>query len=279
MAEPILAIEGLVVVARGDSGPRPLLHGISLQVGRERVALVGESGSGKSLTARAALGLLPRGLRVAAGRIGLGGEDVTNLPERRWTSLRGRVAGLVLQDPKFSLNPVQTVGRQVEEVLVLHGRAGAAERRRLALAMLARVGLDDPERVHASYPGALSGGMGQRVMIAVMLIGQPRLLIADEPTSALDQAIRDQVLDLIRDLAEERGMGVLLISHDLQQVARFADRVLVMRAGRIVDELRAADLATSGHPYTRALWQARPSAATYGTRLPVPDPAAPEASP
>ena len=151
----------------------------------------------------------------------------------------------------------------------LHARLSRAERRDQALAMLAAVGLDNPAEVYRLYPGELSGGMGQRVMIAAMLIAGPRLLVADEPTSALDQELRDQVLDLLTRLVAERGMGLLLISHDLQQVARFADRALVMYRGRIVDEQPAASLARSDHPYTRTLWACRPSAATYGTRLPV----------
>jgi peptide/nickel transport system ATP-binding protein len=183
--------------------------------------------------------------------------------------LRGARAGLVLQDPRFALNPVQTIGRQVEEPLLLHSRLGKAERRSRALDMLAAVGLDNPAEVYRLYPGELSGGMGQRVMIAAMLIGGPMLLVADEPTSALDQELRDQVLELLTRLVQERGMGLLLISHDLQQVARFADRALVMYRGRIVDEQPAASLSRSDHPYTRTLWECRPSAATYGTRLPT----------
>jgi peptide/nickel transport system ATP-binding protein len=177
--------------------------------------------------------------------------------------------GLILQDPKFSLNPAHRVGRQVEETLLLHTRLSAAERRGRALDMLEKVGLSDPERVYSSYPAALSGGMGQRVMIAAMLINRPKLVIADEPTSALDRELQDQILALLRSLTEEFGMSLLLISHDLQQVARYADRVLVMRHGQIVDRLAATSLADAQSPYTKGLWAARPSAATYGTRLPV----------
>lgn len=269
MAEPLLSVEDLHVAAMGEGGSRPVLRGISFAVGRERVALVGESGSGKSMTARAILGLLPRGLRRTGGRVVLGGTDLAGLDARAWQGLRGKAVGLVLQDPKFSLNPAHRVGRQVEETLLLHTRLSRTERRERALDMLAKVGLDDPLRVYRSYPGELSGGMGQRVMIAAMLIAEPALLIADEPTSALDQAVRGQILDLLRGLAEERGMGLLLISHDLQQVASFAHRVLVMHRGAIVDRLAAEQLADATHPYTRALWQARPSAATHGTRLPT----------
>ena len=280
MTDALLQVEDLVVETRnrtvggtagGGATPRQLVHGISFTVGHEKVAIVGESGSGKSLTARAIMGLLPSSLTARAAGLRLGKTDLAGLDARGWQRLRGRHIGLVLQDPKFSLNPAHRVGRQVEEALLLHGRVPKAERRRRALAMLAQVGLDDPERVYGSLPAELSGGMGQRVMIAAMLIGEPELLIADEPTSALDHVVRDQILELLERLARERGMGLLLISHDLQQVSRFADRVLVMRQGSIVDALPADELARASHPYTRGLWQARPSAATYGTRLPTPD--------
>ncbi len=274
MTDALLQVEGLVVETRGSArapSGRQLVRGISFEVGREKVAIVGESGSGKSLTARAIMGLLPAGLATRAARLRLGGTDLARLDAGGWRAVRGRRIGLVLQDPKFSLNPAHRVGRQVEEALLLHGRLSKAERRRKALDLLAQVGLADAERVYASLPAELSGGMGQRVMIAAMLIGEPELLIADEPTSALDHVVRDQILALLERLARERGMGLLLISHDLQQVARFADRVLVMRQGSIVDALPARGLAEAGHPYTRGLWRARPSAATYGTRLPTLD--------
>ncbi len=271
MAEPLLSVQDLHVEARGEEAPQPILRGISFTVGRERVALVGESGSGKSMTARAVLGLLPRGVRQSGGRIRLDGRDVGGLTEGAWSAIRGRIAGLVLQDPKYSLNPVHPVGRQVEEALLLHTRLSRRERRERALEMLESVGLDNPVRVHGLYPSELSGGMGQRVMIAAMLISEPKLLVADEPTSALDHAVRDQILDLLHGLAEARGMGLLLISHDLQQVADFADQALVMYSGTIVDRLPARALAQATHPYTRALWGARPSAATHGTRLPSAD--------
>jgi peptide/nickel transport system ATP-binding protein len=177
--------------------------------------------------------------------------------------------GLILQDPKFSLNPAHRVGRQVEEALLLHTRLSSAERRNQALEMLRKVGLDDAERVYESYPAALSGGMGQRVMIASMLINRPGLIIADEPTSALDRQLQDQILTLLHSLTHELGMSLLLISHDLQQVSRYADRVLVMRKGEIVDRLAASALSDAQSPYTRGLWAARPSAVTYGTHLPT----------
>jgi peptide/nickel transport system ATP-binding protein len=269
MTDHLLTVDDLRIAFPSETGPVEVVKSISFSVGREIVALVGESGSGKSMTGRAIMGLLPGSAAVNAAGISFDGQDLTRLKPRDWNRLRGSGMGLILQDPKFSLNPAHRVGRQVEETLLLHTRLSAAERRGRALDMLEKVGLSDPERVYSSYPAALSGGMGQRVMIAAMLINRPKLVIADEPTSALDRELQDQILALLRSLTEEFGMSLLLISHDLQQVARYADRVLVMRHGQIVDRLAATSLADAQSPHTRGLWAARPSAATYGTRLPV----------
>ncbi|MCX5496034.1 ABC transporter ATP-binding protein [Kaistia dalseonensis] len=269
-APPILDVADLKVsFPREGAGDVIVLHGVSFKVGVERVAIVGESGSGKTMTARAIMGLVPPPGRVGARRLVLDGIDLAAADARSWNRIRGAKVGLVLQDPRFALNPLHTVGRQVEEPLLLHTKLSRSERRERALAMLAAVGLDNPREVYRLYPGELSGGMGQRVMIATMLICGPRLLIADEPTSALDHDLRDQILALLARLAEEHAMGLLLISHDLQQVAQFADRVLVMYGGRVVDERPASELSHSTEPYTRTLWSCRPSAATYGTRLPT----------
>ena len=269
MAEPLLSIQELSISFPSAGGPVRVVDGISLDVGREVVALVGESGSGKSMTGRAIMGLLPRLAKVQARRLAFDDEDLSALSPSGWNRLRGSGLGLILQDPKYSLNPAHKVGRQVEEALLLHTRLTAAERRERALDMLDKVGLPDPGRIYSSYPVSLSGGMGQRVMIAAMLINRPKLLIADEPTSALDRGLQDQILTLLQSLTQELGMGLLLISHDLQQVSRYAGRVLVMRNGRIEEQMTSADLANAKSGYTRALWAARPSAATYGTRLPV----------
>ncbi len=269
MAEPLLSVQDLSVSFPSAADMVRVVDGIGFSVDREIVALVGESGSGKSMTGRAIMGLLPRHAQVRAARLSFEGQDLLSLPSAGWNRLRGNDIGLVLQDPKYSLNPAHKVGRQVEETLLLHTRLSAAERRERALDMLHRVGLPDPKRVYSSCPATLSGGMGQRVMIAAMLINRPKLLIADEPTSALDRELQSQILTLLRSLMEEFGMGLLLISHDLQQMAQFADRAIVMRGGRIEEELASADLAGAQSAYTRALWAARPSAKTYGTRLPV----------
>ncbi len=269
MTDLLLQVEDLSISFPSANGPVRIVDGVSFSVGREVVALVGESGSGKSMTGRAIMGLLPSRAKVAAARLSFDNQDLTALPEKGWNSLRGSGMGLILQDPKYSLNPAHRIGRQVEEALLLHTKLSAAERRERALDMLDKVGLPDVSRIYSSYPAALSGGMGQRVMIAAMLINRPKLLIADEPTSALDRGLQDQILTLLRSLSEELGMGLLLISHDLQQVSRYADRVMVMRRGKIDEQMASADLANAKSDYTRALWAARPSAATYGTRLPV----------
>jgi peptide/nickel transport system ATP-binding protein len=269
---PLLSVDGLSIHSAAGAAGRPLVDTISFEVGTERVALVGESGSGKSLTARALMGLLRKPLEVTAGRLQFEGRDLRSLSVRQWTQLRGTGLALILQDPRHALNPVLTVERQMDEVLRIHRREmTAAERRDRILEMIQSVGLPDPRRVLGSYAHELSGGMGQRVMLAMMLINGPRLLIADEPTSALDIALRDQVLELIASLVETRRMGLLLISHDLQQVAKYCDRVLVMYRGKIVDRRSAAAVSSSDHPYTRMLWACRPSGRTYGTLLPVID--------
>ena len=251
--------------------PRTLVDSLSFQVGAERVGLVGESGSGKSLTARALMGLLRPQLAVSADELSYGRANLLTCTARQWATLRGSQMALVLQDPRHALNPVLTIGRQLEEVLRIHARLSSADRRDRIVDMLRAVGLSDRPEILGYYPHQLSGGMGQRVMLAMMLINGPRLLIADEPTSALDASLRDQVLELISELVASRRMGLLLISHNLPQVVRHCDRVLIMYRGRIVDQTTAATLSQSTHPYTRTLWTSRPSGATYGTRLPVLD--------
>jgi len=251
--------------------PVALVKEISFSMGQERLALVGESGSGKSLTARALMGLLPPPLQVRAQRLTLGGDELTQLNERQWNRLRGTKVAMVMQDPKHALNPTQPIGKQVEEPLLLHTRLGRAERREKVLDMLAAVGLPDPTALRQRYPHQLSGGMGQRVMLAIALINDPQLLIADEPTSALDHQMRDQVLQLIENLVEQRNMGLILISHDLQQVAHYCERVLVMYKGELLDQLPADQLASATHPYTSTLWSCRPSRETHGKPLPVLD--------
>jgi peptide/nickel transport system ATP-binding protein len=265
----LLSVRDLSIRLAAAHGERLIVDRVSFDVGAERVALVGESGSGKSLTARALLGLLRKPLTVSAERLQFEGQDLCELPPRRWAAVRGSGMALILQDPRYALNPVLRIGRQMDEVLRIHQRLSVGERRDRTEQMMLAVGLAEPARIAKAYPHELSGGMGQRVMLAMMLVNGPRLLIADEPTSSLDEALRDQVLELMVSLVEQRHMGLLLISHDLQQVARYCERVLVMYRGRLVDERRTLDLAAADHPYTRTLWSCRPGGSTYGTQLPV----------
>ncbi|MGH6923088.1 MAG: ABC transporter ATP-binding protein [Propylenella sp.] len=267
-AVPLLEVADLHVRFRTRTGVVDAVRGISFIIGRERVGIVGESGSGKTMTGRAILRLVrPPGM-VEASRIALDGADLLPLTERQMRRIRGERIAMVMQDPKFSLNPVMRVGRQLVEALRVHANVSRAEARRRAIAMLEAVHIRDPERVFRAYAHELSGGMGQRVMIAMMLIPGPDLLIADEPTSALDVTIRTQVLGIMDALVRERGMGLILISHDLNLVASFCDRVLVMYAGRIVEELSARHLAEARHPYTRGLLNCLPRIG--GNRAPLP---------
>ncbi|KMV72641.1 peptide ABC transporter ATP-binding protein [bacteria symbiont BFo2 of Frankliniella occidentalis] len=258
---------------------RPLVDGISFEIGKERVALVGESGSGKSLTARSLMGLLAPSLSLNASQLSLAGNDLRHLKPSQWQSLRGGKVAMVMQDPKYALNPSKTIGWQVEEPLLLHRKLSRRQRQEKVLAMLEAVGLANPHQLIKRYPNQLSGGMGQRIMLAIALITDPEFLIADEPTSALDHAMRDQVLSLIQDLVAQRDMGLLLISHDLQQVADHCQRVMVMYQGKILDRLAAKELSQATHPYTQTLWACRPSLATKGKRLPTLDRAALEGYP
>ena len=255
----LLEVEDLDVSFPGRGGITRAVRGATFSLGRERLGIVGESGSGKSTTGRALLGLIPRPGIVTAKRMSLGGQNLMGLTDREWLPLRGRRMSMVMQDPKYSLNPVVKVGLQIQETYRLHHRSSEAEARRRVLAMLDAVRIRDPDIVYHLYPHQLSGGMGQRVMIAMMLIAEPDLLIADEPTSALDVTVQNQVLRILDDLVRDRGMGLIFISHNLTIVSSFCDRVLVMYGGRIVEECQASELHAAKHPYTQALIKAAPS--------------------
>ncbi len=235
-----------------DGGMTEAVRGVSFTLGRERLGIVGESGSGKSQTGRAILGLTAPEGRVTARRLAFDGIDLLHCPPRQRRALRGGRIAMVLQDPKFSLNPVMTIGAQIVETLRAHTPRRGREARERALAALEAVQIDDPERVYELYPHEVSGGMGQRAMIAMMLIAEPDLLIADEPTSALDVTVQLQVLAILDELVAERGMGLIFISHDLRLVSSFCDRVLVMYAGRVVEELQAGGLRRRASTPTRA---------------------------
>ena len=266
---PLLTVEDLRVTFPTRRGPSEVVRGVSFTLGRERLGIVGESGSGKSQTGRAILGLMPPPGVMTAKRLDFDGIDLRSATSAQWRSLRGARLSMVMQDPKFSLNPTMTIGRQLTEMLRFHARMSAAEKNRAALAMLEAVQIRDPERVFRAYPHELSGGMGQRAMIAMMLVTEPDLLIADEPTSALDVTVQVEVLRILDRLVRDRGMGLIFISHDLRLVGSFCDRVLVMYAGRVVEELKASDLDKATHPYTRGLMNCLPQIDRDVRPLPV----------
>jgi peptide/nickel transport system ATP-binding protein len=245
------------------------VRGVSFSLGRERLGIVGESGSGKSLTGRAVMGLLPAAAALSAKRLAFDGVDLLRAGTRTLRGLRGRRLSLVLQDPKYSLNPVMRIGEQIAEAIRMHQSIAPAAARRRALEMLEAVRIRDPERVARLYPHEVSGGMGQRIMIAMMLAPEPDLLIADEPTSALDVTVQMQVLAILDDLVAKRGMGLIFISHDLELVASFCDRVLVMYGGRVMEECRARDLGAATHPYTRGLLDSLPRVERPREELPT----------
>lgn len=258
-ATPLLVVDDLrVSFPRRDGGMTEAVRGVSFTLGRERLGIVGESGSGKSQTGRAIMGLTAPEGRISARRLEFAGVDLLHCAPAQRRALRGGRIAMVLQDPKFSLNPVMTIGAQIVETLQAHTRVSAAEAKKRALAALESVRIDDPARVYKLYPHEVSGGMGQRAMIAMMLIADPDLLIADEPTSALDVTVQLQVLSILDALVAERGMGLILVSHDLRLVSTFCDRILVMYAGRVVEELAAGGLASAQHPYTRGLMACLP---------------------
>jgi peptide/nickel transport system ATP-binding protein len=266
---PLLTVESLRVRFPSRTGFTEAVRGVSFTVGREKLGIVGESGSGKSMTGRALLRLVPPPGEVTADRISFDGNDLLNASERKMREIRGQRISMVMQDPKFSLNPVMTVGRQIAEAYRVHTKANRSEARRRSLEMLQAVRIRDPERVFDLYPHEVSGGMGQRIMIAMMLIPDPDLLIADEPTSALDVTVQMQVLAIMDELCGSRGMGLIFISHDLNLVASFCDRILIMYAGRVVESCRASELHAAKHPYTRGLLDSLPRLDDDRPELPV----------
>jgi peptide/nickel transport system ATP-binding protein len=269
MSETILTVDGLSVSFRSPQGVVQAVRGISFTVGREKLGIVGESGSGKSMTGRAVLKLTPPSAEVSARVLRFRDIDLAAADERAMRGIRGARIGMILQDPKFALNPVQTVGRQIAEAFRIHRSASRAEAKERTLAMLEAVKIRNPRRVFDLYPHEVSGGMGQRIMIAMMLIPEPDLLIADEPTSALDVTVRLSVLRILDELVSDRGLGLIFISHDLNLVATFCDRVLIMYAGRIVESLPAVELHRAQHPYTRGLLDSLPRINERRERLPV----------
>ena len=271
--QPVLSVRNLNV--RFGRNAIAAVSEASFDVGRERIGIVGESGSGKSTTGRAIMRLLPAKASITAEQLDFNGEPLLAKSEKEMGRLRGKDLALIMQDPRYSLNPVLTIGRQIAESAKLHlglkGRDALAHARH----MLERVRIKDPERVLKLYPHQISGGMGQRVMIAMMLIAKPKLVIADEPTSALDVSVRKDVLMLLDELVRENNSGLILISHDIRMVAAFCERILVMYSGRIVETLTSLDDAR--HPYTRGLIVAMPDPRHPVSRLKVLDRASIEA--
>jgi peptide/nickel transport system ATP-binding protein len=259
MSDTLLSVQNLSVSYPGRSGITHALRNASFTLGRERLGIVGESGSGKSTLGRSIIGLIPKPGIVTADQLDFAGQHLLNLGEREWQKLRGSRMSMIMQDPKYSLNPVQRIGRQIAETCRLHLGSTRQDAERRALAMLEAVKIRDPDKVYNLYPHQLSGGMGQRAMIAMMLVAEPDLLIADEPTSALDVTVQNEVLRILDELVSERGMGLIFISHNLTVVSSFCDRVLIMYGGKILEECEAKNLHMAKHPYTRALLASVPS--------------------
>jgi oligopeptide/dipeptide ABC transporter ATP-binding protein len=271
-ASPLLSVEGLTIAFRGEAGQARVVDSISLSIGAgEAVGLVGESGCGKSVTAMSVMRLLPTPPAVIeAGEIRFEGGNLLALSEAKMRALRGDRIGMIFQEPMTSLNPTFTVGYQIAEVLTLHRGMNQGQARAEAARLLTQVGVGAAERRLAQYPHQLSGGLRQRVMIAMAIACGPKLLIADEPTTALDVTIQAQILDLLRRLRAEFGMALLLITHDLGVVSELCDRVIVMYAGRIVEEAPARALFSHAyHPYTAGLLASRPKLGETAARLPT----------
>ena len=271
MTEPLLAVEGLRTHFFVDAGVVKAVDGVSFEVRRgEVVGLVGESGCGKTVTSLSIAGLVEAPGRIVDGSVRFDGIELVDAPERVLNSVRGPRIAMIFQQPRASLDPVMSVGRQIGQALKAGTGMDRPARRRRAVELLDRVGISDPERRVREYPHQLSGGMAQRVMIAIALAGEPDLLIADEPTTALDVTVQAQILELLRELQSANGMAVILITHDLGVVAEIADRAAVMYAGRIVEECEVSELYEAPlHPYTVGLMESRPAASQSKSRLRV----------
>ena len=270
MEDSILSVRELCAGFFTSRGEIKAVNGVSLEVPAGKiVGIVGESGCGKSMTARSIMGLVKYPGRITGGSIKLCGRELTGLSERELSRVRGSEAAMIFQEPMTSLNPVIPVGKQVEEALLLHNKISRSEAREKTLEMFEKVGIPEPEKRLAAYPHQLSGGLRQRVMIAMAMVCRPKLLIADEPTTALDVTVEAQILRLMRALRDETGMGMILISHDLGVVAEVCDYVYVMYAGRIVEQADVFELFDRPeHPYTGGLLR---SVAALGKGGPVLD--------
>lgn len=267
----LITVENLKITFSTEQGPVEVVKGIDFTLGQERLGIVGESGSGKSMTGRAILGLIDGQGKVTADTLAFKETNLLGLNEKEYRKMRGKSISMVMQDPKYSLNPVISIGKQISEVLEFHEKLSGKERYRRVIEVLEAVHIRDPERVYHLFPHEVSGGMGQRVMIAMMVILEPDVLIADEPTSALDVSVQSQVLDIMDELVKRRGMGLILISHDLNMVAKYCDRILVMYNGDIVESCIASELGQAIHPYTQGLLASMPTIDESRPYLPVLD--------
>ena len=266
---PLLEVDDLRVSFVNGKQVTDAVRGVSFSLGKEKLAIVGESGSGKSTVGRALLKLHPASAQIHANRLRFAEVDLLKASEAHMREVRGKRMSMIMQDPKYSLNPVVCVGDQVAEAYLAHQKVSRQDARERVLAMFDVVRIRQPQRVYHLYPHEVSGGQGQRIMIAMMLITGPEMVIADEPTSALDVSVRLQVLAMLDDLVQERGLGLIFISHDINLVRSFCDRVLVMYAGRVVESIAACDLDQAQHPYTRGLLNALPDIGNRRDRLPV----------
>ncbi len=266
---PLLEVDDLRVSFVNGKQVTDAVRGVSFALGKEKLAIVGESGSGKSTVGRALLKLHPGSAQIRANRLRFAEVDLLRASEAKMREVRGKRISMIMQDPKYSLNPVVCVGDQVAEAYLAHHKVSRQEARDRVLSMFEVVRIRQPQRVYSLYPHEVSGGQGQRIMIAMMLITGPEMVIADEPTSALDVSVRLQVLAMLDDLVQERGLGLIFISHDINLVRSFCDRVLVMYAGRVVESIAAGDLEHAQHPYTRGLLNALPDLDNRRDRLPV----------
>ncbi|MCK9813095.1 peptide ABC transporter ATP-binding protein [Pseudomonas chlororaphis] len=264
-----LNVEGLNVRFVNGQKETHAVRDVSFTLGREKLAIVGESGSGKSTVGRSLLKLHPASAKITAKAMQFGDIDLLSAGEKAMQKIRGQRISMIMQDPKYSLNPVVKVGDQIAEAYLAHHKASRSDARERVMEMLEKVHIRDPKRVYNLYPHEVSGGMGQRIMIAMMVITRPEVIIADEPTSALDVSVRQQVLSVLEELVEQQELGLIFVSHDLNLVRNYCDRVLVMYAGRVVESLAACDLQHAQHPYTRGLLAALPSMDNRRERLPV----------
>ena len=263
----LLDVKNMHVTFQTPAGPLEALRGVSFFLSsHERLAVVGESGSGKSTIFNGLFGLLPENAKIT-GAARFMGNSLVGLTEKEYTRLRGSNMGMIVQEPRHGLEPTRTIGSQIREMIHIHNIVNRSHSKKYALSLLEDVGIKEPDRVAKQYPHQISGGMGQRAMIAMILAAEPKMLVADEATSALDSPVRESILRLIDSQIKKRGMGLVLISHDLDMVSRYADRVLVMYSGKIVEELPGGGGFTPNHPYTKGLLASRPRSQNAGKPL------------